>query len=51
VLEEARARLPDELQGLEARQHGSLIKFFADDPAGLLPKSPEQGQEVRLKLR
>jgi hypothetical protein len=33
VLEEVRTRLADELQGLEARQQGSLIKFFADEPA------------------
>ena len=33
VLEDVRARLPEELQGLTARQQGSLIKCFAGDPA------------------
>ena len=33
VLADVRARLPENLQGLEARQQGSLIKFFAGDPA------------------
>src|SRR4051812_26299050 len=32
LLQATRARLPVELQTLEARQQGSLIKFFADEP-------------------
>ena len=33
VLADVRARLAEDLQGLEARQQGSLVKFFAGDPA------------------
>jgi hypothetical protein len=33
LLDATRAALPPELQGLEARQQGSLVKLFADDPA------------------
>jgi hypothetical protein len=33
VLEGVRARLPDELRDMQARQQGSLIKFFAEEPA------------------
>src|SRR4051794_30424724 len=33
ILREARARLPRELQNLESRQQGSLVKFFGDEPA------------------
>ena len=32
VLETTRARLPGELQSLQARQQGSLIKLFGDEP-------------------
>ena len=33
VLAATRAQLPAELQGLQARQQGSLIKLFAEEPA------------------
>jgi hypothetical protein len=33
VVDITRARLPEELHALQSRQQGSLIKFFADEPA------------------
>jgi hypothetical protein len=33
VLDGVRARLSDDLRDMQARQQGSLIKFFAEEPA------------------